>query len=207
MDTKDSSKKILPINPSNDSGYLICNKCHGYYQLKNGESPEDFEGCECGNLLEYHKSIENYSESFYEDPYNLDELYEDYDEIEQLFKIIRTKAKKRKDTLKYLYKRIEIQEELLKEIKEERWTLWNVLDERGLQNDIKDQKMLLDEIAEHEDRLMMVIREKRQRNKATNSRNPLRSYIQKIEKMDIQRLSILSFLILLSIIVLVVVIL
>ena len=39
-------------------GYLICDNCHGYYELKNGESPEDFSSkCECGGNLEFKDSI------------------------------------------------------------------------------------------------------------------------------------------------------
>jgi len=39
-------------------GYLICDTCHGYYELENGESPEDFiSKCECGGNLEFKDSI------------------------------------------------------------------------------------------------------------------------------------------------------
>lgn len=36
-----------------EMGYLVCNKCGGYYELEEGESPEDFSNCECGGDLEY----------------------------------------------------------------------------------------------------------------------------------------------------------
>jgi hypothetical protein len=40
-------------------GYLICEKCEGFYELKEGESPEDFsDKCECGGKLEYVDTIE-----------------------------------------------------------------------------------------------------------------------------------------------------
>jgi len=39
-------------------GYLVCDKCKGYYKLQPGESPEDFTNrCECGGKLEYHDRI------------------------------------------------------------------------------------------------------------------------------------------------------
>jgi len=45
-------------------GYLICDTCHGYYELKNGESPEDFSSkCECGGNLEYKSSISSNQET------------------------------------------------------------------------------------------------------------------------------------------------
>lgn len=37
-------------------GFLVCDKCGGYYELQPGESPEDFlDRCECGGRL-IHKS-------------------------------------------------------------------------------------------------------------------------------------------------------
>lgn len=37
--------------------YLICEECGGYYELEDGESPEDLDHCECGGKLRYVKSI------------------------------------------------------------------------------------------------------------------------------------------------------
>lgn len=37
--------------------YLVCGKCGGYYELQEGEHPEDFAGeCECGGELKHLKS-------------------------------------------------------------------------------------------------------------------------------------------------------
>ncbi len=36
-------------------GYLECDTCKGYYELQNGESPEDFSECECGGKLVHRK--------------------------------------------------------------------------------------------------------------------------------------------------------
>ncbi len=49
--------------------YLICEKCGGYYTLKEGEKPEDFEMCECGGSLRY---IQNFNSHIDEelDPIN-----------------------------------------------------------------------------------------------------------------------------------------
>lgn len=38
-------------------GYLVCKKCDGYYQLEPGESPENFDKCQCGGELEYKKEL------------------------------------------------------------------------------------------------------------------------------------------------------
>ncbi len=49
--------------------YLICEKCGGYYTLKKGEKPEDFEMCQCGGPLRY---IQNFNSHIDEelDPIN-----------------------------------------------------------------------------------------------------------------------------------------
>lgn len=46
-------------------GYLVCDKCEGYYELQPDESPEDFiDICECGGNLKYSNSPdENYTGS------------------------------------------------------------------------------------------------------------------------------------------------
>ncbi|HML05988.1 MAG TPA: M48 family metallopeptidase [Methanobacterium sp.] len=41
-----------------ENGYLVCDKCNGYYELQPGESPADFtDKCECGGKLEYRDKI------------------------------------------------------------------------------------------------------------------------------------------------------
>ncbi|NYB51578.1 MAG: DUF2927 domain-containing protein [Methanobacteriaceae archaeon] len=41
--------------------YLICEKCGGYYKLKEGESPHDFDDqCQCGGHLKYKESLGEY---------------------------------------------------------------------------------------------------------------------------------------------------
>lgn len=37
--------------------YLVCKKCSGYYKLKKGEAPNDFESCECGGELKHVQSF------------------------------------------------------------------------------------------------------------------------------------------------------
>ncbi|ADZ09757.1 hypothetical protein Metbo_1527 [Methanobacterium lacus] len=48
---------------SDSPGYLVCEQCGGYYKLKSGESPEDFDTCECGGKLIYAASNPNLNES------------------------------------------------------------------------------------------------------------------------------------------------
>lgn len=37
--------------------YLVCEKCRKYYELQKGESPENYESCQCGGNLRYVKSL------------------------------------------------------------------------------------------------------------------------------------------------------
>ena len=39
-------------------GYLVCERCGGCYELKPGESPEDFEKCECGGTLHFVEKLD-----------------------------------------------------------------------------------------------------------------------------------------------------
>lgn len=53
-------------------GYLVCDKCGGYYKLQLWESPDDFDKCHCGGNLEYHENDDEL------------EIYEDNDELEMI---------------------------------------------------------------------------------------------------------------------------
>jgi hypothetical protein len=37
--------------------YLECERCGGYYELQNDESPKDFKECQCGGKLEYTEKL------------------------------------------------------------------------------------------------------------------------------------------------------
>jgi len=39
-------------------GYIVCEKCGGYYELQEGEALDDFQSCECGGKLKYVKNLE-----------------------------------------------------------------------------------------------------------------------------------------------------
>lgn len=49
---KGSKSRIKP--KKREQNFLVCDKCGGYYELQNGESPEDFsDECDCGGHLEH----------------------------------------------------------------------------------------------------------------------------------------------------------
>lgn len=44
--------------------YLLCDKCGSYYELQEGESPEDFDlKCACGGELIYSENLEGMEDS------------------------------------------------------------------------------------------------------------------------------------------------
>jgi hypothetical protein len=43
-------------------GYIVCEKCWGYYQLKIGESFNDFEDCQCGGKLIFTESLDMFQD-------------------------------------------------------------------------------------------------------------------------------------------------
>lgn len=57
-----NQKRINPIKPKikpKNNGYLVCDKCEGYYKLGVDESLDNIElSCECGGKLEFKESLE-----------------------------------------------------------------------------------------------------------------------------------------------------
>lgn len=39
--------------------YLVCKKCGNYYEIQDGESPSEFESCQCGGSLRYVESLDD----------------------------------------------------------------------------------------------------------------------------------------------------
>jgi predicted nucleic acid-binding Zn ribbon protein len=50
---------------------MVCEKCGGYYKLKEGESPEDFKSCQCGGNLKY---VQNFNSHIDEEMDPLNEI-------------------------------------------------------------------------------------------------------------------------------------
>ena len=70
--------------PTLGDGYLVCDKCGGYYRLQEGESLNDFDTCQCGGNLMYYN--------------NIDTFFEEYNNIMGGNKKIRTKIYKSTDS-------------------------------------------------------------------------------------------------------------
>ncbi len=178
-----------------DNGYLICNSCLGYYKLKENESPEDFKECECGSPLEYRenkyirKPRISSSTNKFNSPHNPDyeydalhdlneEYYDEYAELQQIVDVIRVKAQERKIFMEKLYENVQkqeiilnnISEEQITEIKDNDWSLWDLIEEKDMKNDLNSQKMIIDDIIEKEKHLISYVKDKR-KNKPFNTKS------------------------------------
>jgi hypothetical protein len=162
--------KNIHKTPEKNNGYLICHNCKGYYELKDNESIEDFNGCECGNPLTFHENIDDLFRVNPNKNYNdvLSE-YDEYAELQQIIDILRNKATERKQFLENLCERVMIQEELLNEIKhdqiheitDETNSVWDLMEEKNLKNEIHGQKKLISSILEQENKFLYHVYDKR----------------------------------------------
>lgn len=159
------------------NGYLICENCNGYYQLQEGESPSDFDFCECGGHLNYHETLDFFSEKNNETVSKNSESNMDYNEIQEMVINLKNKAEKRKKEFEELSKKVEIQEEILNEIKDGKRNLWenNPKPTRSTYNQPEnklnvsgnnaiysfDEKNLKQTMEKEEEKLMARIHEKR----------------------------------------------
>ncbi len=163
------------IKKSNtDNGYLVCHKCYGYYPLKENELPDDFVECECGSDLEFYESIDDLTKitglkNPEENGKDSEILYDDYKELQEIVNVLKSKSEKRKEFFEELSTRIEMQEEILNEIKYGEWKLWDAIEENSLYNNIKGQKFVVENIIEQEDNFLSYVKE--QRSKAENTKN------------------------------------
>ncbi|MCZ3365463.1 MULTISPECIES: hypothetical protein [Methanobacterium] len=59
--TKYKARNMGEFSKENENnGYLVCEKCNSYYKLQPGESPEDFDRCQCGGELKYYENINDF---------------------------------------------------------------------------------------------------------------------------------------------------
>lgn len=168
--------RIRNIPEVKNNGYLVCHSCKGYYELKNNESVEDFYGCECGNPLTFHENITD----IFKTPHfntNYNEIiaeYDEYAELQEIVNILRNKAAERKQFLEKLCERVMFQEEVLNEIKygriyeinDENKSVWDLMEEKSIKNEINGQKKLISNIIEQENKLLSHVHNKRTKTRS-----------------------------------------
>ncbi len=150
---------------SGKNGYLICRSCHGYYELKDNESLEDFNACECGSPLEYADNIDDLLKSPRTSNYDYDNEYE---ELQEIVDFLKDETRERKELLKNLSERVTIQEQALNninrkklmEIRDEK-SIWDLLEESDIEKEINEQKRLTENNIKQEEAFLSRIQQKR----------------------------------------------
>jgi len=171
-------------NPNKKHGYLVCHKCYGYYPLKDNELPDDFVECECGSNLEFYENIDDLSKikGLKNPDLNKDNseiLYDDYQELQEIVNVLKSKSEKRKKFFEELSMRIEMQEEILNEVKYGEWRLWDAIEEKNLHNNIKGQKSIVENVIEQESNFLSYVHEQRSRAENIENRSNI-FYVAKI---------------------------
>ncbi len=163
-------------------GYLVCHKCYGYYPLKENELPNDFVECECGNDLEFYENINDLTKikglNADENGKSSELLYDDYKELQEIVNVLKSKSEKRKEFFEELSTRIEMQEEILNEIKYGEWRLWDTIEENSLYNNIKGQRSIVKNIMEQEDNFLSYVKEQRTKAENVENRSHTSNYVK-----------------------------
>ncbi len=99
-------------------GYLVCEKCKGYYKLREDESWEDFSNCECDGNLKYYHDITD----FIQENLKLEEEISDYklrfEDLEDNYSKLNTENKSLIENysfLKSVYNSVEVDNSRLKD--------------------------------------------------------------------------------------------
>lgn len=169
MSIKNDKKNDVGLDSENLNGYLICHSCHGYYQLNENESPDDFNACECGGSLLYAESVDDILES----PSNFSDK-KDYEDLEEVVDFLKNEARERKELLKNLSERVTIQEQTLDNINKENIleindnsSVWDMIDDKDLGYEIIHQKNIIESDIGHEERFISHIQQKRSKSNAS----------------------------------------
>ncbi|MDP3066518.1 MAG: hypothetical protein Q8N08_07255 [Methanobacteriaceae archaeon] len=148
--------------------------------------------------MEYFRTLEEVKIRIYQTDSPESEL--NYEEMTKLLSVIKSKAKQRKEMIDELSRRITIQEELLREIKAGKWSLWNILEQRDLPSDVKRQKKLLEDIEQQEERLMSMVIEKRVRERTPEFHLRVMSFISTLDPMFYLSMAVILLIIVLVLI-------
>ena len=74
-------------------GYLVCEKCKGYYKLKKGESAEDFSKCDCDGNLKFYNDVVDFIEEKLTLEQRISEYELKFDDLEDFYSNLNTENK------------------------------------------------------------------------------------------------------------------
>jgi hypothetical protein len=150
----------------NTAGYLVCSFCRGYYELQEGENPDDFDRCECGNPLEFYRSRSQFHSRITSDSAVSDPAmeYNDKSEVEDQkldeMKIENGQMSENRQIMDRFIPQEPVSDEVLANLKEDIGRdLWEVLDQyKTIES---ENETLTNHDVIEMDRLMMMVDQKR----------------------------------------------
>lgn len=162
--------------PDTHYGYLVCTFCRGYYELQEGESPDDFDRCECGHLLEYRSTVQFHSRTHNPDfegsgsaignsyspdsNRNIDEKQDPED----------TKLPDNRQIINKLSQQDNVAEDMLSNIQHDSRDLWDIVEQYETTAEHSNEKVNQKDVVEM-NRLMMLVDEKRALEENSSSSN------------------------------------
>ncbi len=180
-----AANKTTKFIHSTGGGYLFCNYCGGYYKLKDDESPLDFVKCECGNPLEFCKTLQELQLK----SYNRNRSKEVFDSFnERLFE--------RRESFKKSLPQIRVDDHFIDEMLGEE-DLWDIIDR---ETNLTSQKNYLNIILE-EERLMTAIGQKKARVKNTGFGDKIISFYEETDPLIILGVVIIVLIVILVMLV------
>ncbi len=158
----DENHEVIVLQ-DNPAGYLVCSYCRGYYELQEGESPDDFDRCECGSPLEYYESREQFRSRIPNSNSTGSDTaieYDEYTEVEDQkldeVNIENGQMSENRQIMDRFTPQEPVSDEVLANLKEDLGRdLWEVLDQYKTRESDNESDVI------ETDRLMMMVDQKR----------------------------------------------
>jgi len=184
--------------PDTPYGYLVCTFCRGYYELQEGESPDDFDRCECGNVLEYHSTMP--FNSPIHNP-NLDgpgTVLGSYSEdtntnFQDELNSQHTQIPDNRQIINQLSQQGTVAEETIANIQQDTREFWDIVDQYKPNTGEDNQTTSSQDVIEM-DRLMMLVDERRAIGESRNS-SKLKSIVGRMEPVNFLGVTVVLFII------------
>lgn len=192
-DLKDAETKKVIALKDRYVGYLVCTHCHGYYQLQEGESPNDFESCECGSPLVFNEELPDF-DSVGSDSASTGNFDSDKSSVEgeisrldsefagannrneEIVETLESVIIKQQQKHQVSLPRVKLQEQYFKESIDDKWSLWDVLGEEEGKMEFSDHKIVFKDIVEKNRQEML----RDEKKVLSSGENKIKTKIRKI---------------------------
>jgi len=160
--------------PDTHYGYLVCTSCRGYYELQEGESPDDFDRCECGHVLEYRSTVQFHSRThtpnFEGSDTSTGNNYNSNRNIDEKLDSEDNKLPDNRQIINQLSHQDNAAEDMLSNIKQDSRDLWDIVEQYETNEEHGNENVNQKDVIEM-NRLMMLVDEKRALEENSSSSN------------------------------------